>query len=484
MKYIGMPKTEIFSNYIKEEMRIYKYLYVIMFVLPYMVIQTANAQEDEVVVDKVVAVVGNNIVKLSDIENQYLQAQAQGASSPQGDLKCDVFEELLTQKLFLNQARIDSVVVSEGEVELQLARRMDFFINQIGSQEQLEEYFNKSMLEIKNDFRDPIREQLLTEKMQREVIGEVNVTPSEVKKFYKSLPEDSIPYIESEIQYRQIVLYPPHNEEAILNVKERLLELRQRILNGESFSTLAVLYSQGPSAVQGGELGYMSRGQLDPAYAKAAFALKKGGVSKIVETDFGFHIIQLIDRRDDKVNTRHIIMKPKVTTEDTKRALSKLDSIADLIKKDSISYKMAAKYFSQDENTYLNGGLVINQNQQSMNFGSSSFHMDDLPPTEFEVIRNLETGVISEPFESVDDKGKKVFKTVKVVSKTDPHVANLEQDYNLLKNMAKQQKQQELIKDWIAEKIESTYIDIDESYGNCNFGMKGWKQDDLLGNKK
>lgn len=441
------------------------------------------AQEEAVVVDKVVAVVGNNIVKLSDIENQYLQAKTQGLLSSQGDLKCDVFEELLTQKLFLNQSRIDSVEVSEGEVEMQLARRMDFFINQIGSQERLEEYFNKSMLEIKNDFRDPIREQLLTEKMQREVIGEINVTPSEVKRFYKSLPEDSIPHIDSEIQYRQVVLYPPKNEEAVLDVKERLLELRQRILNGESFATMAVLYSEGPSATQGGELGYMSRGSLDPAYAKAAFSLQKGGISKIVESEFGFHIIQLIDRRDDKVNTRHIIMKPKITTEDIEKSMSKLDSISKLIQNDSISFKMAARYFSQDEDTYLNGGIVINQNQQSMNFGSSSFHLDDLSPTEFNVIRDLEVDEISRSFQSVDDKQKKVFKVIKLISKTDPHVANLEQDYNLLKNMAKQMKQQELIQNWIAEKLKSTYISIDESYGNCNFSMEGWKQNNLFGEK-
>lgn len=458
-----------------------KYLFLMVAMLnPFL---NLMAQEEAVVVDKVVAVVGNNIVKLSDIENQYLQAKTQGLLSSQGDLKCDVFEELLTQKLFLNQSRIDSVEVSEGEVEMQLARRMDFFINQIGSQERLEEYFNKSMLEIKNDFRDPIREQLLTEKMQREVIGEINVTPSEVKRFYKSLPEDSIPHIDSEIQYRQVVLYPPKNEEAVLDVKERLLELRQRILNGESFATMAVLYSEGPSATQGGELGYMSRGSLDPAYAKAAFSLQKGGISKIVESEFGFHIIQLIDRRDDKVNTRHIIMKPKITTEDIEKAMSKLDSISKLIQNDSISFKMAARYFSQDEDTYLNGGIVINQNQQSMNFGSSSFHLDDLSPTEFNVIRDLEVDEISRSFQSVDDKQKKVFKVVKLISKTDPHVANLEQDYNLLKNMAKQMKQQELIQNWIAEKLKSTYVSIDESYGNCNFSMEGWKQNNLFGEK-
>ncbi len=458
-----------------------KYLFLMVAMLnPFL---NLMAQEEAVVVDKVVAVVGNNIVKLSDIENQYLQAKTQGLLSSQGDLKCDVFEELLTQKLFLNQSRIDSVEVSEGEVEMQLARRMDFFINQIGSQERLEEYFNKSMLEIKNDFRDPIREQLLTEKMQREVIGEINVTPSEVKRFYKSLPEDSIPHIDSEIQYRQVVLYPPKNEEAVLDVKERLLELRQRILNGESFATMAVLYSEGPSATQGGELGYMSRGSLDPAYAKAAFSLQKGGISKIVESEFGFHIIQLIDRRDDKVNTRHIIMKPKITTEDIEKSMSKLDSISKLIQNDSISFKMAARYFSQDEDTYLNGGIVINQNQQSMNFGSSSFHLDDLSPTEFNVIRDLEVDEISRSFQSVDDKQKKVFKVIKLISKTDPHVANLEQDYNLLKNMAKQMKQQELIQNWIAEKLKSTYISIDESYGNCNFSMEGWKQNNLFGEK-
>ncbi|NJM14437.1 MAG: peptidylprolyl isomerase [Bacteroidales bacterium] len=324
-------------------------------------------------VDQVIGIVGNDIVKASNIEQQYLQFKAQRIESQYGDLKCEILEDLLIQKLFIHQARVDSIEVSEAEVEMQLDRRVDIFASQIGSKEELEAYFNKTILEIKDDFRDAIRDQLLTEKMQQEVLGEINITPTEVKQFYKNTSKDSLPLIEGQFEYRQIAVYPPHSENETYRVREQLLNLRERIINGENFATLAVLYSEGPSASQGGELGYMTRGQLDPAYASAAFTLQKGGVSRIVESDFGYHLIQLIDKKDNAINTRHIILKPKISEDAALKATERLDSIRNLLLVDSIAFKTAAILYSEDKKSKISGGLAINANFNSDLAGTSRF---------------------------------------------------------------------------------------------------------------
>ncbi len=445
-------------------------LFLLIFSLP--IFYSAYGQNDDaVVVDQVVAVVGRNIVKMSDIETQYREALAQGMKSPKGDLKCDVLEELLVQKLLVNQARLDSVEVSDSEVELELERRLDYFISQIGSVERLEDYFSKSMLKIKEDLRVSIKEQQISSRMQSTIVGDVKMTPSEVQNYYRKLPKDSIPMIEATVRLNSISIFPPETEESVFAVKEKLLELRQRILNGENFAALAVLYSEGPSATQGGEIGYLGKGQLDGEYAKAAFSLKEGGVSKIVQSEFGYHIIQLIDRRDNKVNTRHILMKPKISSESLIKAESRLDSIAELIRLDSLTFEQAAKYFSQDEDTRLSGGQMINPQT-----GNAQFQMDHLAKTEFDIVRQLKVGEMSDPFITEDANGRKVFKIVKLSERTDPHLANLKQDYDLLKNLAMADKQQELIKEWIKEKIKTTYVSIDPSYANCDFNMSGWKK--------
>ena len=258
---------------------------------------TAAAQP--LMIDRVVAVVGDYTILQSDIESQYLQMRAQRVTLP--DLRCNILRSFLEQKLMLDQAKIDSIEVSESTVNTELENRMQYFINQIGGQDELEAYFGKTILEIKEDFRESMREQLITQKMEQKITGDIKVTPSEVRKFYNGLNPDSIPTIDAQVEIQQIVAYPPLSEDAIFEVKEKLLELRKRIMDGESFETLAILYSEGPSASNGGDIGYKSRGELDPAYAKAAFALKKGGISKIVESEFGYHIIQLVDRKDDRV---------------------------------------------------------------------------------------------------------------------------------------------------------------------------------------
>lgn len=421
-------------------------------------------------IDRIVAIVGDNTVLQSDIESMYLQYKAQGITSS-GDIKCEILEEYLGQMLLLNQAQIDSIEISESQVEMQLDARLDYFINQIGSQERLEQYFNKTILEIKEDFRDLIRDQLITNQMQSNIAYDVTITPSEVRQFYNNIPDDSIPNIDSKIKMRQIVMYPPVTEEAKLEVRERLLDLRKRILQGENFRTLAVLYSEGPSASKGGEIGFSGRAELDPEYSKVAFSLKEGQVSNIVESAFGFHIIQLIERRDDKVNTRHILMRPKVDPNGVEKTIARLDSLADAIRNDSISFERAAFYFSQDKNTNVNGGRVVNQYDYS-----TEFVLNELRPEEFEAIRNLKVNEISDPFASIDENQKDVYKIIMLTDRTEPHQATLKQDYLVLQNMALIDKQDKIFKEWIDEKIRTTYIHIDESFTGCQFKNKEWKQ--------
>jgi len=428
-----------------------------------------GVKSQEIVVDEVVAVVGNNEVLLSDIENQYLQMMAQRMMLD-GDMKCRILEETLMQKLMLNQAQIDSIEVGEVQVEMQLNERLNYYISQIGGEEELEEYFNKSIVQIKDDLRDDLRDQLVTTEMRSNIIGDIKITPSEVKSFYKDIPNDSLPLIEGQVEYFQILLYPPFNEEAEMEVRNKLLELRERILNGERFSKLAALYSEGPSATKGGDIGFISKSDaVDPAYIKAAFALQEGAVSKIVESAFGYHIIQLVERKGEMVRTKHILMKPKVTYEQSAQALSKLDSISNLIILDSIKFEDAARRFSEDKDTKMNGGQVVN-----LVSGNALFEIKDLPQADYEVLKDLEVGKISKPFQSRDNNQKVVYKIVMVKRQIEPHKANLEYDFPMLSQMAIQKKQENVLFDWVEEKQKSTYIRLNSSYENCDFQLKGW----------
>jgi len=422
----------------------------------------------EKIIDQIIAVVGDKKVLVSDIEKQYQQLVAQGIKVTD-NLRCQIFEELLSQKLLLNQAEVDSIEVTDVETELQLDQRLRFFINQVGSEENLVEYFNKSILEIKEDLRDAIREQILIERMRSEIIGSISVTPSEVKNFYKNLPEDSIPYVNSELEIDQIVLYPSTSEEAIFEVRENLLDIRERIINGERFATLAVLYSEGPSATKGGDIGWSNKADLDPEYAKTAFGLKKGTVSKIVKSSFGYHLIELIDRTEDRVHTRHILMKPKISIAAREQAMNKLDSIIRLIRLDSLTFRDAALRFSEDEDTRMNGGQVINEMT-----GNTKFALDHFSTRDYMVIKNLDVGEISDPYESEDKHGKTMFKAVILRSRTNPHVANLKEDYDMLKQITMYNKQNEIIDSWVKEKIESTYVRLDNNYRSCNFRIVSW----------
>lgn len=425
--------------------------------------------QDEII-DRITGIVGDQIILQSDIENQYLQLKAQGYTGSEEKVKCSIFEDQLAQKLLLNQAMVDSIEITESQVEMEMDRRMQMFINQIGSEKQLEDYYNKSMLEIKEDFRELIRNQLLTEEMQRNIAGEITITPSEVKKFYNRAPKDSLPLINLQIEICQIVKIPPFSEEAKLEVREKLLNFRKRIINGESFSTLAVLYSEDKgTAIKGGELGFMNKADLVKEFAESAFSLKKGIVSTIVETEFGYHIIKLIDRRNDQVNVRHILMKPKISINAKRQAKKFLDSLLQVIRADSISFGFAALRYSNDPESRLNGGIIINPRT-----GDTKFEMDQLDKQIYYVVKDLEIDEISEPFEAIDAKGNIIYKIVTAHSRSKPHRANLKEDYKLLQELTKQSKQQKFFSEWIDEKQKNTYIRIVDEYQTCKFSNKGW----------
>lgn len=421
------------------------------------------------IVDEVVAVVGDKKILYSDIEQGYLQMAAEGEKVDE-NTRCSIFEQLLIQKLLLNQAEVDSIEVTESQVDAELDNRMRYFINAIGSEEKLEDYFKKSIIEIKQDFRPDIREQLLTREMRSKITEGLSVTPSDVRSYYKNLPEDSLPYINAEIEYNQILVYPKSSEQAVIDVRERLLNIRERIMNGESFATLAVIYSEDPgSAIKGGDIGWSNKADLDAEYAKAAFALKKGAVSKIVESSFGYHIIQCLDRTEERVYSRHILLRPKISAEEKLQAVEKLDSIVRLIRLDSLKFERAAMIYSQDEDSKLNGGQAVNFYR-----GGIRWQMDEFEPAEYSIVNNLKIGEISDPYESKDTKGKLVYKVVWLKNRTNPHIGNLKEDYNLFKTRTLQIKQDEMVNGWSEDKIKATYIRISDKFNKCPFALKGW----------
>lgn len=443
-----------------------KTLLILLLILS---VKIADSQE-KMMIDRVVATVGDKMILQSDIENQVLQIISQGYTATE-NMDCEVLNQLLTQKLLLIQSELDSIDVGAGRVESELERRLMYFIRQVGSEKKLEEFYSKSILEIKEDFRPLIEEQLKTQMMQSSLVSDIDVSPRSVQKFYKNLPEDSIPLINTQYEINQILIYPSQNENAKNEAREKLLGLRQRIVDGERFSTLAVLYSEDPgSARRGGELGFRSRDELDPEFAKAAFKLSDdGGISRIVESEYGFHIIQLIARESNQVNVRHILVIPTVDIEQKMITKNKLDSIANLLRLDSLNFAKAAIRFSEDEQSRLNEGLMVNP----MN-SSTRFALEELPSNEYSIIKDLKVGEISQSFETRDENGKIAYKIVKIKKQTDAHRANLKDDYELIEQMALIEKQNEAVEKWVREKKAKTYIHIDNSFLNCEFLKDGW----------
>lgn len=420
-----------------------------------------HAMGQPLIIDRVIGVVGDFNILQSDVEQQYLQMKMSGMYMAP-DARCLIFNSLVEQKLLMAQAKIDSVEVGPDQVEMQMESRLDYFIGQFGSEDEMQDYFNKSIFDIKDDLREAIKEQMITGEVRSSITADVATTPSDVKSYYRSLDSDSIPYINTEVELAQIVAYPSYSDEAVFGIKERLLELKGRVQEGEDFGTLAILYSVGPSASRRGELGFMLRSELDKAYANAAWALKKGQVSKIVESSFGFHIIQLVERRGDRINTRHILMNPKADANAKQKAIYKLDSLRAVIEADSTTFDLAAKRYSEDDKTSVNGGLIVNPRTMA-----ATFELDQLDTKDYYIIRNMEIGDLSEPYETKDQNGKTCYKLLYLQARTEPHRANLKQDYLLLQNMALGHKSNEVITEWYREKKETTYIRVDHSFKHC-----------------
>jgi len=419
------------------------------------------------VIDEVVAVVGSNMIRFSDIENQYIQFRMQGNIEGSRAMRCQVLENLLFQKLLINQAVLDSVEVTDAQVDAEMDRKLRYFINQIGSREKLEAYYKKSIPEIKEEFRDAIRDQLVVETMQANITRDVKVTPSEVKRYYETIPADSLPMINTEVEIGQIVKKPPISPEEKLAARTRIGDLRKRIQNGESFTALAALYSEDPgSTAKGGELGFVGRGELFPPFEAAAFALKKGELSEIVETEAGYHIIQLIERRGDMVNARHILIKPKVSSDALAKAQQDLINVASLIAMDSLSFGAAALKHSDDPSKN-NGGLMVNPMT-----GTTRFEVSQLDPSLFFVVDKLEVGKVSEPVLMKTEEGAQAYRLLYVRTKSQPHRANLTDDYTRIQEWALQDKQARVIQEYINRKTRNTYIRINERYRDCPFNYR------------
>jgi len=429
----------------------------------------AKAQQKQVI-DQVAAVVGKNVILQSDIENQYIQYRLQrGISGSAETIRCQILEDLLFQKLMLNQAEIDSVEVTDVQINQEMERRLRYFINELGSQEKLEAYYNKSINEIKNELRRLVKDQMLVQEVQNDIMNSVEVTPSEIKNYYRTMPSDSIPMVNTEYEIAQIVKKPPISIDEKLKVKERLFDLRKRILAGERFSTLAVLYSEDPgSARKGGELGFYGRGELYPEFEAVAFKLKDGEISEIVETEAGFHIIQMIERRGEYVNVRHILLMAKVSPVALEKAKNELDTIATQIRSGELSFEEAVEKYSDYEGK---SGLLLNPYT-----GSTLFEADDLDQQVSFVIDKLQPGELSDPVPMITEEGKDAYRLLMLKRKTTPHKANLRDDYNRIQAWALQKKKQEAVDNWIREKSNSAYVRINENFTDCDFDYN-WKNE-------
>jgi len=443
-------------------------LFLIIFITT--IISNINAQE-KIVIDQIAAIVGKQIILQSDIETQALQMKSQGYYTS-GDIKCEMLEEMLYAKLLVNQAILDSIDVSKSEVNAEMERRLNYFITQIGSEEKLEEYYKKSIKDIKESFRESIKEQLLSQRMQQQATSSLKVTPQEVRAYYKKIPKDSLPIINTKFELEQIIVKPKIKETEILRVKDKLREFKKRINEGENFATLAVLYSDDPgSARRGGELGFVSRGDLVPEFSAVAFNLKPGEVSKIVKTDYGYHIIQLIEIKGERINCRHILLKPKIDPLEKQNVKRKLDTVRLAIKNKEITFEDACWKYSQDENTRLNGGVLINPNT-----GDSKWEASQLQPKIAFAIKNLKVGEVSQPFEDKDDNGRTVFKIIMLKERTDPHPANLTDDYKRIQDLALEEKKMNFMDNWVVEKMKNTYLHIDKDFSKCKFENPIWSK--------
>ena len=431
--------------------------------------QTSN------IVDEVIWVVGDEAILKSDVETMRLQAEQEGIKW-NGDPDCAIPEQLAVQKLFLHQAAIDSIEVTESEVSQRVEEHINYMIQIVGSREKLEEYRNMTLTQLRNEMHDEIRNRLLIENMKNKLVADIKVTPSDVRRYFNNLPEDSIPFVPTEVEVQIITQLPKIEEEEINRVKNELREYTERVTSGETqFSTLARLYSEDPgSARQGGEMDYVGRAILDPAFASVAFNLtdpKK--VSKVVESEFGFHIIQLIDKRGDKVKVRHILRKPHVSDAAIDAAISRLDSIADDIRSGKFTFEKAAMYVSDDKDTRNNHGNMF-YTDNATRLRTSKFQLKNLPAEIAKVVDTLEVGKISNAFSMITERGKTQCVIAKLKNRIEGHKATISEDFQVMKDVVLAKRREETIKKWVSDKLKSTYIRIDDRYKNCTFEYDGW----------
>lgn len=427
-----------------------------------------HAQPKGEVIDGVVAVIGENMILKSAIEEQYANYLTSGKPVTEGT-RCELFEELMFSKLLLSQAKEDSLYVTEDQIEGEIDRRLRYFINQFGSKEKLEEFYEKSVDEIKLEFHDPIQDQLMTQRMQEQITGSVEIAPGEVKVFFEEIPRDSLPEISAQVELAQIVRKPPLNEGEREKARQKLLSFRERIMNGEDFGTLAYLYSEDPgSARENGDLGFMSRAELVPEFAAVAFNLEKNEVSGVVETEFGFHLIKMVERNGQKVNVRHILVTPKIVNSDLQTAKTFLDSIKGNIQKiDTLTFYDAAIKYSQDKDTRYSGGTIVNPLT-----GAATFEMEQvsqIDPSLYLMLDKLKVGDIAGPEITQLRDGSRAYRLVKLTNVTEAHTANLKQDYQFIQNMALINKRDEVMNQWIKSHVNRFYLKVDDSFSTCAF---------------
>ena len=437
-----------------------------------MLLVSAAAIAQDNVIDEVIWVVGDEAILRSEVEEERLRAQYEGMPIP-GDPYCVIPEQLAIQKLYLHQAEIDSIEANESTVSHQVDARINFYLNQIGSKEKMEEYFRKTTTEIREELMTSVRNQMIIQQMQAKLTENVKPTPAEIRRFYESMPEDSLPMIPAQVEVQILSFEPKVPVEEIERVKSRLREFTERVNSGNAdFAMLARLYSEDTeSAKHGGELGFVGRGQLVKEFAEVAFNLNDPRrVSRIVQTEYGYHIIQLIEKKGDRINCRHILMRPRISGDDKVKAISRLDSIADVVRSGKATFEQAVAYFSEDKNTALNAGLMMNEQT-----GASKFEYQDLPPEVAKQIYNMNIGEISKPFVMMDPmKNREVVAVVKLKTKVAAHKANLTDDYQVIRQLLVQKQSEELLKAWVQKKQSEIYVHIDENWRGCDFQFPGW----------
>ena len=441
----------------------------------------ANAQKKDsigTIVDEVVWVVGDDAILRSDVEAMRMQAAMEGVKWS-GNPDCTIPEQIAVQKLFKHQAQIDSIEVTDADVAQEVEQQISYWLEMVdGSRERLEEYKHQNQQQIRADLREEMKDRQMVQKMRQKLVEDISVTPAEVRRYFSNIPQDSVPFVPTEVEVQIVQLTPKIDAEEVNRVKDELRSYTDRVNKGETrFQTLAQLYSEDPgSARRGGELGLMGRGTLDPAFAQVAFNLtdpKK--VSKIVESEFGYHIIQLIEKRGDKVNVRHILRKPVVSDEAVQRSIARLDSIADDLRAEKFSFEDAASLISDDKDTRNAKGL-LSTDMMKTGKTSSKFRMQDLPPEIAKAVDTLKVGEISKAFQMINQRGKTVCVIAKLKSRTDGHRATVTEDFQILKDVVLNKRREDRIHQWVVDKIKNTYTRLNDDYKDCEFEFEGWKK--------